>query len=54
MLMKKIEIDRLASRIKSLRQKVIEIKGKSVFDVVNSDIKRPKIRRIKDVKLLEK
>ena len=54
MLMKKIEIDRLASRIKSLRQKVIEIKGKSVFDVVNSDIKQPKIRRIKDVKLLEK
>ena len=51
--MKKIEIDRMMTKIQKLRQKVIEIKGKSVFDVVNSEVKQPKIRRIKNVKVLE-
>lgn len=51
--MKKIEIDRMMTKIQKLRQKVIEIKGKSVFDVVNSEAKQPKIKRIKNVKVLE-
>ncbi len=51
--MKKIEIDRMMTKIQKLRQKVIEIKGKSVFDVVNAEVKQPKIRRIKNVKVLE-
>jgi hypothetical protein len=52
-LMKKITIDKLATKILQLRQRVIEIKGMSVFEEVNKAVKHPKVRRLKDVKALE-
>lgn len=51
--MKKITIDKLATKILRLRQRVVEIKGISVFDEVNKAVKQPKVRRLKNVKVLE-
>ena len=51
--MKKITIDKLATKILQLRQRVVEIKGMSVFEEINKAVKRPKVRRLKDVKVLE-